>query len=56
MAVQAVAERTVGKSGAEDKESYAGWLKGKIESRPEERSHGFHHRGQYEGEKVEQTD
>ena len=39
-----------------DKESYAGWLKGKIESRPEDRSHGFHHRGQYEGEKVEQTD
>jgi pyruvate ferredoxin oxidoreductase delta subunit len=38
-----------------DKEIYAGWLKGKIENRPE-RSHGFHHRGQYEGEKVEQTD
>jgi hypothetical protein len=38
-----------------DKEIYAGWLKGKIENRPE-RSHGFHHRGQYEGEKGEQTE
>ncbi len=41
-----------------DKEGYAVWLKEKIQHRPE-RSHGFHHRGQYgeEGiEKIEQTD
>jgi hypothetical protein len=38
-----------------DKNGYAGWLAKKIEHRPE-RSHGFHHRGQYEGEKIEQID
>ncbi|MFQ5902919.1 MAG: 4Fe-4S dicluster-binding protein, partial [Candidatus Binatia bacterium] len=41
-----------------DKEGYAVWLKEKIQHRPE-RSHGFHHRGQYseEGtEQIEQTD
>ncbi|MFQ5852418.1 MAG: (4Fe-4S)-binding protein [Candidatus Binatia bacterium] len=38
-----------------DKEGYARWVKSKIEHRPE-RSHGFHHRGQYQRESVQQTD
>ena len=38
-----------------DKDGYAGWLKKKIEKKPE-RSHGFHHRGQYREEGVKQAD
>jgi pyruvate ferredoxin oxidoreductase delta subunit len=41
---------------AANKEGYASWLQEKIQSRPE-RSHGFHHRGQYQEEQSgQQTD
>jgi hypothetical protein len=39
-----------------NKKGYASWLQEKIQSRPE-RSHGFHHRGQYQEEQSgQQTD
>lgn len=38
-----------------DKDGYASWLSSKIEHRPD-RSHGFHHRGQYNEERREQVD
>lgn len=40
---------------SKDKDGYASWLNGKTEHRPE-CSHGFHHKGQYEREKIVQTD
>jgi pyruvate ferredoxin oxidoreductase delta subunit len=38
-----------------DEKKYAGWLKEKIAIRPE-RSHGYHHRGQYQEENAKQGD
>ena len=38
-----------------DKEDYQGWLKGKIESRPQ-RSHGFRYRGQYQEQIAEMAE
>jgi pyruvate ferredoxin oxidoreductase delta subunit len=38
-----------------DEKKYAGWLKEKIAVRPE-RSHGYHHRGQYQEENAKQGD
>ena len=38
-----------------DKEGYQGWLKGKIESRPQ-RSHGFRYRGQYQEQVAEMAE